>query len=82
MNEVLNEFLNEVLKQSDYKKLLPIIKYLETHDEITPETAMHLTGKTQPTVWRYLQKLCDAGVLEQEGSTNKTTYRRIWRSPK
>jgi len=45
MNEVLNELLNEALKQSDYKKLLPIIKYLGTHDEITPETAMHLTGK-------------------------------------
>ena len=82
MNEVLNEVLHEVLKRNDYEKLLPIIKYLETHDSISPEVGMKLTRKTQPTVWRYLQKLCDAGILEAEGNTNKIQYKRIAHSKK
>ena len=81
-NETMKQVLKQVLKQVDYKKLLPIIAYLENHEQIKVEKAMGLTGKSRVTVWRYLQKLCDAGVLEQEGSTNKTTYRRIWSSSK
>lgn len=75
-NELMNGVLNEVLNKSDYEKLLPIIQYLEEHDEINTNTAKKLIGKSQSTAWRYLNKLCIAGVLVPDGKTNKSTYMR------
>lgn len=75
-NETMKQVLKQVLKQDDYEKMISIIEHIEASETISVEEAKRLTGKSRTTVWRYLQKLCDVGVLESEGSTNKTIYKR------
>ncbi|MDO5414798.1 MAG: putative DNA binding domain-containing protein [Bacillota bacterium] len=74
-NETMKQFLKQVLKQSDYNKLIPVIDYLEEHEEISTEKVKVLTGKSRTTAWRYLQKLCEVHVLETVDDTNNTLYR-------
>ena len=79
-NEKMKEVLKEVLKESEYKKLYNIIEYLEEHEEIKTQTVVELTGKSSATAWRYLQKLCDVGVLQPAGKTNKSLYKLCWKA--
>lgn len=81
-NEIMKEVLKEVLKEVEYGKIQPIIEYLSEHDEINTKTAMNLTGKSSSTVWRYLNKLCEVGVLTQTGKTNKAVYKRCFTTDK
>jgi ATP-dependent DNA helicase RecG len=73
----LSEVLSEVLIPKDYKKLLPVITYLEENDSIRPKEAEFLLGKSPATVRRYLGILVDAKILEPRGMTTKTTYVKI-----
>ena len=75
-NETMKQILKQVLKQSEYKKLAPVLEYLEKHDEISTDIVRELTGKSRSTAWRYLQKLCDVDVVEPVEDTNNTLYRR------
>ena len=70
----LQRVLQQVLKQVDYKKLLPIIIHMEMKGRISVQEAMELIGKSRTTVWRYLKMLVDAGVVEVTGETNNSTY--------
>lgn len=63
--------MKEVLKEVEYGKIQPIIEYLSEHDEINTKTAKNLTGKSSSTVWRYLNKLCEVGVLTQTGKQTR-----------
>jgi len=69
--------LSEVLSEKDFKKLVPLIEYLELHTNITPEEGRMLTRKSAATVRRYLKILCDLKIIELEGNTNKVTYHRV-----
>ena len=67
--------MKQVLKHNDYEKLLPIIVILAEKGEISSAEAVAVSGKSRTTVWRYLQKLVDAGVAEDEGTTTDKVYR-------
>ena len=77
-NETMNRFLNRVLNRKDIEKLSPVIEYLEDHQEISSKTVMDLTGKSQPTAWRYLQILCEVNILKPVEKKNKTIYKRCF----
>lgn len=69
--------LKEVLAAKDYKKLLPVIEYLEKNAVISTQVVEQLTGKSSVTAWRYLKKFVAAGVIEANGNTNHAEYRKI-----
>ena len=81
-NETMNSFLNSVLNRKEIEKLSPVIEYLEDHQEISSKTVMDLTGKSQPTAWRYLQILCEVNFLKPVEKKNKTIYKRCFNPDK
>lgn len=81
-NEMKNETsfetsLKQVLKQKDYKKLEPIIKWFAKEEIISIQEAMELTHKSRTTAWRYMQLLVECGAVEAVGNTNNVSYRKI-----
>ena len=72
--------LKQVLKQSDYKKLEPIIVKLAHSEEITIQDVMSLMNKSRTTAWRYMQMLTECGVVEAIGNTNNVIYKRVDKS--
>ena len=66
--------LSEVMTASDYKKVEEIILYLEDNKYITPQLAEKLTGKSAPTVRRYLKMLVETGYVKVDGSTSNIRY--------
>ena len=78
----MNSFLNSVLNRKEIEKLSPVIEYLEDHQEISSKTVMDLTGKSQPTAWRYLQILCEVNFLKPVEKKNKTIYKRCFNPDK
>ena len=69
--------MKQVLKQSDYDRLKPVISKLAEVEEISVQEVMELTGKSRTTAWRYMQILVKCGVVEATGSTNNATYKRM-----
>ena len=81
-NEMKNETsfetsLKQVLKQKDYKKLEPIIKWFAKEEIISIQEAMELTHKSRTTAWRYMQLLVECGAVEAVGNTNNVSYRKM-----
>lgn len=76
----LQQVLQKVLRKSEYERMVPVISYLEENGMITSKMVEELTGKTRTTAWRYLQKLCDVGVLQPAGKTNKSLYKLCWKA--
>ena len=72
--------LKQVLKQSDYKKLEPIIVKLAHSEEFTIQDVMSLMNKSRTTAWRYMQILVECGVVEAIGNTNNVIYKRVDKS--
>lgn len=70
----LSEDLSELLKVRDYKKVEKIILYLEENKYITPQIAEEITGKSAPTVRRYLKMLVGTGYVKVDGSTSNIRY--------
>ena len=70
----LSEALSEVMTASDYKKVEAIILYLEDNKYVTPQIAEKLTGKSAPTVRRYLKMLVETGYVRVDGSTSNIKY--------
>ncbi len=70
----LSEDLSEVMTASDYKKVEAIILYLEDNKYVTPQIAEKLTGKSAPTVRRYLKMLVETGYVKVDGSTSNIKY--------
>ena len=66
--------LKQVLKQKDYKKLEPIIKWLAKYETINIQEVMELTNKSRTTAWRYMQILVECGLVETMGNTNNVSY--------
>ncbi|MDE6846783.1 MAG: putative DNA binding domain-containing protein [Lachnospiraceae bacterium] len=67
--------LKQVLKQSDYKKLEPVIKKIVQEKTINIQDVIFLTKKSRTTAWRYMQILVRLGVVEATGSTNNIVYK-------
>lgn len=81
-NEMKNETsfetsLKQVLKQKDYKKLEPIIKWFAKEEIISIQEAMELTHKSRTIAWRYMQLLVECGAVEAVGNTNNVSYRKM-----
>jgi len=72
----LTEVLTEDLSEKDFKRLKPLIDYLEINRSITPKDAERLLGKSSSTAYRYLQILVDAEVVIANGSTSNLEYIR------
>lgn len=73
----LKEVLKEVLKEADYKKVLPIAELIDEQGSVSPSEAKAACGKSDTTTWRYLGILVETGLITSEGETNKKVYRRI-----
>lgn len=72
--------LKQVLKQEDYKKLEPIIRWLAKNETINIQKVMELTNKFRTTAWRYMQILVECGLVETMGNTNNVSYtKRIYK---
>ena len=69
--------MKQVLKQSDYDRLKPVISKLAEVEEISVQEVMELTGKSRTTAWRYMQILVECGVVELTGNTNNAIYKRV-----
>ena len=65
-----------VLKEADYKKVLPIVELIDTQGAVTPSEAKEACGKSYSTTWRYLGLLVDTGFVCPDGETNNKVYRR------
>lgn len=70
------EILSKKLSSKEKEKMLPIVEYLMTHDEIEPHMARKLTGKSRTTVFRYMQRLKELDVIEEKGDSVSTVYKR------
>ena len=73
----MKQVLKQVLKQSDYVRLKPVIAKLAEVEEISIQEVMEITNKSRTTAWRYMQILVECGVVEATGSTNNATYKRV-----
>ena len=69
--------LKQVLKQSDYDRLKPVIAKLAEVEEISIQEVMELTSKSRTTAWRYMQILVECGAVELTGNTNNASYKRV-----
>lgn len=65
------------MKQKDYKKLEPIIKWFAKEEIINIQEVMELTHKSRTTAWRYMQLLVEGGAVQTVGNTNNVSYRRM-----
>ena len=66
--------LTEVLSEREIKRFASILEYLKEHDRITNKIGRELTGKSESSVKRYLNRLREVGILRSEGSTSDTEY--------
>ena len=67
---------SEALSELEQEKMNAILEYLADSDTINNEKGRELTGKSSPTVNRYLRRLCEIGILEKSGSTFDAIYRK------
>ena len=70
----LSEVLSEALSENNYKKVEMLVSYLEKNKSITSKIAENITGKSAPTVRRYLKMLVETGYVKVEGNTSNTRY--------
>ncbi len=69
--------LTEVLTGANFKKVMPLVEYIEKNGKITLHEAEEIIGKSTSATYRYLALLVDAGVLERTGNTSNLIYTRI-----
>ncbi|MCC8050126.1 MAG: putative DNA binding domain-containing protein [Clostridiales bacterium] len=72
----LKEVLKEVLKKTDFNKVVSIIEIIDRDGEITPMKAKEVCGKSETTTWRYLQLLVSTGFIVKTGNTNNLVYKK------
>lgn len=69
------EVCSEKLREKEKEKLLPIVEYFRTHDQIDRATAEVICGKSTTTTVGYLNRLVSIGVLKKEKESVATIYR-------
>lgn len=66
----------EKLSQEEQVRMAPILKYLDDNSIITNAIGRDLLGKSVATTKRYLNRLCEVGILEQKGAGRSSYYER------
>ena len=66
----------EKLSQEEQDRMAPILKYLDDNSIITNAIGRDLLGKSVATTKRYLNRLCEIGILEQKGAGRSSYYER------
>ena len=66
----------EKLSQDEQDRMSPILKYLDDNSIITNAIGRDLLGKSVATTKRYLNRLCEVGILEQKGAGRSSYYER------
>jgi DNA-binding IclR family transcriptional regulator len=70
----LNEGWNAALSKADLKKVLPLLEIIKKQGDVSPNELREATGKSKTTIWRYLNLLCEHGLIESTGHTSALTY--------
>lgn len=66
----------ERLSQEEQVRMAPILKYLDDNSIITNAIGHDLLGKSVATTKRYLNRLCEVGILRQKGAGRSSYYER------
>ena len=66
----------EKLSQEEQERMAPILKYLDDNSIITNAIGRDLLGKSVATTKRYLNRLCEVGILEQKSAGRSSYYER------
>ena len=74
---IMSELLSELLSEKEIEKMTAILVYLQDHSTITNKKGRDLTNKSTATVRRYLDRLCEVGLLEASGGTKGAIYTKI-----
>lgn len=74
--ELLPNVRLEKLSQEEQERMAPILKYLDDNSIITNAIGRDLLGKSVATTKRYLNRLCEIGILEQKGAGRSSYYER------
>lgn len=64
------------LSDSEKKKLLPIIEFLQKNAEISKQDIIDITRKAESTAKRYISILLDKNIIVKDGDSVATVYRR------
>lgn len=70
----MQDILSRELKDSEKKRIVPIVKYFAEHDEISATDAAKLVDKSVPTATRYLGRMIELGTIEKRGQSHNTMY--------
>lgn len=70
------DILSRKLSEKQKTRLLPVVEHLQIHDTITKQIVMELTGKGDSTAKNYINLLLKLDVLNREGESVSTVYRR------
>lgn len=74
--EILSNVKLERLSQEERDRMAPILKYLDDNSIITNAIGRDLLGKSVATTKRYLNRLCEVGILAQKGAGRSSYYER------
>lgn len=74
--ELLPNVQLEKLSQEEKDRMSPILKYLDDNSIITNAICRDLIGKSVATTKRYLNRLCEVGILEQKSAGRSSYYER------
>lgn len=74
--EILFNVQLERLSQEEQDRMAPILKYLDDNSIITNAIGRDLLGKSVATTKRYLNRLCEVGILNQKGAGRGAYYER------
>lgn len=66
--------ISSMLKPKEQMVLENIYTYLEVHGQLNNSKAQELTGFSQATVRRYLNRFVELGILQINGTTKDRTY--------
>ena len=69
--------ISELLSEKEIEKMSAILIYLQDNSTITSKKGRDLTNKSAATVRRYLERLCEVGLLKQSGGTKGALYTKI-----
>ena len=69
--------MSELLSEKEIEKMTAILVYLQENNTITNKIGCDLTNKSTATVRRYLDKLCEVGIIEPSGGTKNAFYKKV-----
>ena len=70
LNDTLDDTLNDTLNADE----LAIVQFIEAHPGAQVSDIMSFTGKSRPTINRYIARLVELSVVERRGSRKTGGY--------